>query len=106
MSTFNKIRIEIFYPDFDPPGKNDIYQINYEVTYPDSEGHPITKNSCLLSSGNSTNEQNRYPAIWRASSQYSSMIFDFSKSTAAGLSEVTIKRQVYFNSGTPLTSTI
>jgi hypothetical protein len=106
MSTFKKIRIEIFYPDFDTSSNNDVYQITYEVTYPDSSGNPLTKNSCLLSLGNSINEQNRYPAIWRASSQYNSMIFDFSKTTPAGVAELTIKRQVYFNSGAPLTSTI
>src|SRR3954447_13423831 len=106
MSTFKKIRIEIFYPDFDPPSKNDIYQISYEVTYPDSAGNPLTKNNCLLSSGNTINEQNRYPAIWRASSQYTSMIFDFSKTAHDGQAELTIKREVYFNSGAPLTSTI
>ncbi len=106
MSTFKKIRIEIFYPDFDTSSNKDVYQIDYEVTYPDSSGNQLTKNSCLLSSGDSINEQNRYPAIWRASSQYTSMIFDFSKTIQDGLAELTIKRQVYFNSGAPLTSTI
>jgi hypothetical protein len=106
MSTQNKIRIEVFYPDFDTSIHNDVYQINYEVTYPDSTGNPITRNSCLLSSDNSINEQNRYPAIWRTSSQYTSMIFDFSRTTQDGLAELTITRQVYFNSGAPLTSTI
>ena len=106
MSTFKKIRIEIFYPDFDTSSNNEVYQINYEVTYPDSSGNPLTKNSCLLSSGNSINEQTRYPAIWRASSQYNYMIFDFSKTIHAGAAELIIKRLVYFNSGAPLTSTI
>src|SRR5438132_3140490 len=106
MSTFKKIRIEIFYPDFDHSSQNDIYQINYEVTYPDSSGNPLTKSSCLLNSENGINEQNIYPAIWRASSQYTSMIFDFSKTDQDGLAELTIKRLVYFNSGAPLISTI
>jgi len=76
---FDKIHVEIFYPDFDNGCDKKITSILYQVSYPDMNGNPVIRTQCFMNSLNDNAANNLVLAAWTASSKYDYMGFNFLK---------------------------
>src|SRR6185437_8999745 len=92
---FQKIQLEIFYPQFENSYNKEIRSIHYQVIYPDLQGNPVFRAKCFLNSGNEKKLTNLEPAIWTASSHYEQMIFNFLK-PGKPPADLIIRRTIHF----------
>lgn len=104
-SYFNKINIDIYYPDFDFGYDNKISRIQYQVTYPDLNGSPTSRVECWIDTGNNGATQPLQLAAWSPSLKYNYMRFSFLKNDKPD-ANVIIKRTIYYLPGMQESSAI
>jgi len=93
---FDKIHLEIFYPDFDNGYDKKIASIHYQVTYPDLNGNPVLRTQCFMNSLNDNETKNLELAVWSTSSKYDYMGFNFLKPDKPN-ANLTISRTIFYN---------